>query len=280
MDLRGSLRAASGQLPRMVCGILKDGFVIGLALLVVNVATAQSGNDIPRLASGKPDFSGVWQSLTTANWNILTHGSAPGPAQYGALLSTPAGPGIVDGDRIPYLPEAAARQRSNYENRWSEDPELKCYMPGVPRANYMPYPLQIFHSDEHMLFAYQFAGAARIVNLNEFQPSAIDSWMGISNASWDGDTLVIDVAGFNGQAWLDRAGNHASYALHVTERYTFAGPDAIDYEATLEDPRTFSEPWSMRFRLYRHADPDAHLMEFKCVEFTEELLYGEYFKGE
>ncbi len=129
-----------------------------------------------------------------------------------------------------------------------------------------------------MLFAYQFAGAARIINLDDHQPSAIDSWMGVSNASWEDDTLVIDVSGFNGQAWLDRAGNHASYALRVTERYTFDGADVIDYEATLEDPRTFSRPWTMRFRLHRNPEPDAHLMEFKCVEFTEELLYGELYR--
>jgi hypothetical protein len=247
------------------------------ALLALS-AHAQSGADIPRLANGKPDFSGVWQSLTTANWNMLTHGASAGPPQFGALLSTPPGRGIVEGDHIPYLPAAAEQQRRNYENRWTEDPELKCYMPGVPRANYMPYPFQIFHSDDHMLFAYQFAGAARIINLDDHQPSAIDSWMGISNASWDGDTLVIHVSGFNGQAWFDRAGNHGSYALEVTERYRFAGPDVIEYEAVLEDERTYSEPWSIAFRLYRHADPDAHLMEFKCVEFTEELLYGEWFK--
>ncbi|HMB72526.1 MAG TPA: hypothetical protein VKQ06_03070, partial [Gammaproteobacteria bacterium] len=250
----------------------------GAVLLLIANAHAQSGAEIPRLANGRPDFSGVWQSLTTANWNILTHGASAGPSQYGALLSTPPGIGIVEGNEIPYLPAAAEQQRQNYANRWREDPELKCYMPGVPRANYMPYPFQIFHSPGHMLFAYQFAGAARIINLDEDQPSAIDSWMGISNARWEDDTLVIDVSGFNGQAWLDRAGNHASYALRVTERYTFAGPDAIDYEAELEDPRTFSEPWRMSFRLHRRADRDAHIMEFKCVEFTEDLLYGEYYK--
>jgi hypothetical protein len=249
------------------------------ALLLTGTAYAQNVKDIARLSNGKPNFSGVWQSLTTANWNVLTHGAAAGPPQFGALLSTPPGIGIVEGNRIPYLPAAAEQQQRNYANRWTEDPELKCYMPGVPRANYMPYPFQIFHSDNHMLFAYQFAGAARIINLDEHLPSAIDSWMGVSNAHWDGDVLVVEVSGFNGQAWLDRAGNHASYALRVTERYSLAGPDAIDYEAVLEDPQTFSEPWKMSFRLYRHAEADSHLMEFKCVEFTEELLYREYYKA-
>jgi hypothetical protein len=249
---------------------------IWAALALSAVAQSQGASDIPRLPDGKPNFSGVWQALTTANWNIETHGASAGPPQFGALLATPPGRGIVRGGDIPYLPAAAEQKRRNYENRWTDDPELKCYMPGVPRANYMPYPFQIFQSEGHMLFAYQFAGAARIINLDDPQPSSIDSWMGVSNAHWEDDTLVVDVSGFNGQAWLDRAGNHASYALRVVERYTFAGPDAIDYEATLEDLRTFARPWTIGFRLYRL--PDEHLMEFKCVPFTEELLYGEFYK--
>lgn len=242
-------------------------------------AFAQRSRDIPRLDDGTPNFNGVWQALTTANWNVETHGASAGPAAFGALLATPPGPGIIDGGgEIPYLPAAAAQQQRNYANRWTEDPEVKCYMPGVPRANYMPYPFQIFQSEGRMLFAYQFAGAARIINLEDHQEAAIDSWMGVSNAHFDGDTLVVEVSGFNGQAWLDRAGNHASYGLKVEERYTFAGPDAIDYEATLTDPQTYSRPWKVAFRLYRHADPHEHLMEFKCVPFTEELLYGEFYK--
>ena len=248
-------------------------------LLTANThAQGTRASDLPRLANGKPNLSGVWQALTTANWNLLTHGASAGPPEYGALLATPPGYGIVDGDEVPYLPAAAEQQRRNYDKRWKEDPELKCYMPGVPRANYLPYPLQIFHSDSHMLVAYQFAGAARIVNFGAPQPSAIDSWMGVSYAHWDGDTLVVDVTGFNGQAWLDRAGNHTSPALHVVERYRLVGPDAIDYSATLEDPQTFSRPWSMHFRLYRDPDSHAQLMEFKCVPFTEELLYGDLYK--
>jgi hypothetical protein len=248
------------------------------ALALGAPAQAQSPAGVPRLSNGKPNFSGVWQSITAANWDVLTHGAGAGPPEYGALLATPPGRGIVEGDEIPYLPDALAQKQRNHEQRWTEDPEAKCYMPGVPRANYMPYPFQIFHSEAQMLFAYQFAGAARIINLNDHRESAIDSWMGVSNAHWEGDTLVVEVSGFNGQAWFDRAGNHASYALRVVERYTFAGPDAIDYEAMLEDPETFSRPWTMSFRLYRRADPDAHLMEFKCVPFTEDLLYGEFYK--
>jgi hypothetical protein len=256
-------------------------WLLVLWLIVPATADAQQhspAGDAPRLANGKPNLSGVWQALTTANWNVLTHAASAGPPEYGALLATPPGYGIVDGDVIPYLPAAAEQQRRNYENRFKDDPELKCFLPGVPRANYMPYPLQIFHSDDHLLIAYQFAGAARIVNLGAPQPSAIDSWMGVSNARWDGDTLVVEVSGFNGMAWLDRAGNHASSTLKVVERYTPASADAIDYSATLEDAQTFSRPWTMRFRLVRNPSAQQHLLEFKCVPFTEQLLYGDLYK--
>jgi hypothetical protein len=255
--------------------------LLGFGLLIAANAGAQqrvSAGGVARLDNGKPNLSGVWQAFTTANWNVLTHGASAGPPEYGSLLATPPGYGVVDGDEIPYLPAAAERQRHNYENRFKDDPELKCFLPGVPRANYMPYPLQIFHSDAHLMIAYQFAGAARIVNLGSPTPSAIDSWMGVSNGHWEGDTLVVEVSGFNGEAWLDRAGNHASSSLKVVERYALAGPDAIDYSATLEDPQTFSRPWTMRFRLVRNSNPEQHLMEFKCVPFTEQLLYGDLYK--
>ena len=255
--------------------------LLGFGLLIAADAGAQqrvSAGGVARLNNGKPNLSGVWQAFTTANWNVLTHGASAGPPEYGVLLATPPGYGVVDGDEIPYLPAAAERQRHNYENRFKDDPELKCFLPGVPRANYMPYPLQIFHSDAHLMIAYQFAGAARIVNLGAPTPSAIDSWMGVSNGRWEGDTLVVEVSGFNGEAWLDRAGNHASSSLKVVERYALAGPDAIDYSATLEDPQTFSRPWTMRFRLVRNSNPEQHLMEFKCVPFTEQLLYGDLYK--
>src|SRR6185503_15943691 len=274
------LDSASGARQKL-SEAMKRPILILLGLLLAASAGAQqrsSSGGIPRLANGKPNLSGVWQATTTANWNVLTHAASAGPPEYGALLATPPGYGIVDGDQIPYLPAAAEQQQRNYANRFKDDPELKCFLPGVPRANYMPYPLQIFHSNDQLLIAYQFARAARIVNLGSATPSAIDSWMGISNARWDGDSLVVDVSGFNGMAWLDRAGNHASPALKVVERYTLVGPNSIDYSATLEDPQTFSRPWTMRFKLMRNPNPEQHLMEFKCVPFTEQLLYGEFYK--
>jgi hypothetical protein len=155
------------------------------------------------------------------------------------------------------------------------DPEAKCYMPGIPRATYMPYPFQIVQGQRDILFVYEYASSNRIVHMSNHTEAPVDSWMGWSNGKWDGDTLVIEVNGFNDQTWFDRAGNHHTEALKVTERYTLNGDNHLNYEARIEDPKTFSRPWVIRMPLYRRLDTNVQLLEFKCVEFSEELLYGD-----
>ncbi len=243
----------------------------------------------PARVAGKPNLNGVWQALNTANYDILSHQAKaalafrPGPVvpvpaapvlAFGAVGAVPAGIGIVEGDELPYLPEAAKKQKENQENWLDRDPEIKCYLPGVPRANYMSLPFQILHSEKAVFFAYEYAGAGRNILLKDPGPAPVDSWMGQSVGVWEGDTFVVTVTGFNDQSWFDRAGNHHSDKLKVVERYTPQGPDHLWYAATIEDPVTFSKPWKMRFPLYRHINPDARLNQFKCVEFVEELMYG------
>jgi hypothetical protein len=228
-----------------------------------------------RTPDGKPNLNGIWQALNTANWDIQGHAAAAGPLpQLGAIGAIPPGLGVVEGDEIPYLPEAAAKKKENFANRWTADPEVKCYMPGVPRATYMPYPFQIVQSQKTILFAYEYASAVRTVNMQTAKEAPIDSWMGWSNGHWEGETLVVDVTGLNDQTWFDRAGNFHSDALHVVERYTARSPETLSYEALIEDPKVFSRPWKMRMILYRREEPNAQLLEFKCVEFVEELMYG------
>jgi hypothetical protein len=148
----------------------------------------------------------------------------------------------------------------------------------VPRATYMPYPFQIFQSESAIFFAYEYAGAVRNIYLKDPGPAPIDSWMGQSVGHWEGDTLVIDVTGFNDQSWFDRAGDFHSDQLHVIERYTPMSPDHLLYEATIEDPDVFTAPWSISMPLYRRMEPNMQLLDFKCVEFVEELMYGQYRK--
>ena len=244
---------------------------------------------IPRLASGKPDFNGIWQALGNAHWDIEPHAARaalamqPGPVvpvpakavvALGAVGSVPPGWGIVVDGEIPYSAAAKARREENRAKWLERDPEIKCYLPGVPRATYMPFPFQIFQSDGRFFIAYEYAGAVRDIHLKDPGPPQVDSWMGQSVGRWEGDTFVVVTTGFNGETWLDRAGNFHSPALKVTERYTLLGRDHIQYEATMEDPETYTRPWVIRFPLYRHIDPGARLGQFKCVEFVEELMYG------
>lgn len=231
--------------------------------------------NIKRTADGKPDFNGVWQTMNTANWDIQDHSAMAGPFyQMGAIGAVPAGQGVVEGNDIPYTPAAAAKKKENSEKRWTLDPEVKCYMPGIPRATYMPYPFQIVQSPQYVLFAYEYATANRVVNMGKPTEAPVDSWMGWSNGKWEGDTLVVDVTGLNGMAWLDRSGNFTSEAVHIVERYTPIDNDHINYEVTIEDPKTFTRPWKMQMPIYRHVEKNAQLLEFKCVEFAEEMLYG------
>jgi hypothetical protein len=235
---------------------------------------AQPRLGIPRLTDGKPNLNGIWQAMNTANWDLVTHGPSQGPAAFGTFLTTPPGLGVVEGDVIPYLPDAAIKKKENYANRWIADPELKCYLPGVPRATYMPYPFEIVQSTSAMLFAYEYAEAARTINMGKPKEAPVDSWMGWSNGHWEGDTLVVDVTGMNDMSWLDRAGDFHSDALHVVERYTPVSAVLLNYEATLDDISVYSKPWKISMPLYRHAEKNARRMEFKCAEFAEELLYG------
>jgi hypothetical protein len=243
---------------------------------------------VPRV-NGKPDLNGLWQAVNTANWDIQAHSARPAlamrpgpvvpvPARevlaFGAVGAIPGGLGVVDGDELPYKPEALKKKQENQDNWLSRDPEIKCYLPGVPRATYMPFPFQIVQSDRAFFISYEFAGAVRNVYLKDPGPPQVDSWMGQSVGRWDGDTFVVDVTGFNDQSWFDRAGNHHSASMKVTERYTMTDADHIQYEATIDDPETFTRPWKMSMPLYRRVERGAQLGQFKCVEFVTELMYG------
>ena len=260
-----------------------------LAVVLVPSSGQAQRAEIPRTASGRPDLNGIWQALGNAHWDIEPHAAKaalamqPGPVvpvparevvAFGAVGSVPSGVGVVVGGEIPYLPEARARRDDNKENWLERDPEIKCYLPGVPRATYMPFPFQIFHSERAFFIAYEFAGAVRNVYLEDPGPAQVDTWMGQSYGHWEGDTFVVEATGFNDQTWFDRAGNFHSYMMTVEERYTMTSPDHILYEATIEDPETFSRPWTVRMPLYRHVNENARLGQFKCVEFVEELMYG------
>ena len=223
-----------------------------------------------RTKDGQPNFSGIWQALNEANWDLEAHEARPGavtqPGVYpyayarvpaapvlalGAAGGVPASVGVVEGDgQIPYKPDAAAIKKENSDHWIDRDPELKCYLPGTPRAMYMPYPFQIVQSTNTVQIDYAFANAARTIHMDKVDEPPADTAMGYSLGRWEGDTL------------------------HVTERFTPMTPDAIRYEATIEDPNVFTRPWKISMPLYRRLESNAQLLDYPCVEFVEEFMYG------
>jgi hypothetical protein len=264
---------------RFVNGMMAAAAVVfGLFLAPANGQTATSFKP-SRLADGHPNLNGIWQAMNTANWDLEAHSARQSLVlESGAEGAEPGGIGVVEGGTIPYLPEALEKKKQNQAKAMDLDPEVKCYLPGVPRATYLPYPFQIFQSEKAFAIAYEYDGAFRNVYLKDPGPAPIDSWMGQSYGKWEGDTFVVDVTGMDARTWFDRAGDWHSDQLHVVERYTLRSPDTMMYEATIQDPKVFSKPWKISMPLYRHVEKNAQLLEFKCVEFVEDLMYGKFSK--
>lgn len=265
-----------------VIRILVAGLVAVLAVPAVCMQAGQTQQTqtyrAPRTKDGKPDLNGLWQAMNTANWDIEGHGAAQGPMwQLGAEFSEPPGLGIVQDGPLPYKPEALQKKKENFADRLNRDPEIKCYLPGVPRAMYMPYPFQIIQSTDQIMMAFEYAGALRTVYMKHSDAPA-DSWMGWSNGKWDGESLVITTSDFIDQSWFDRAGNFHSDELKVTERLTPIDKDHMNYEATIEDPKVFTRAFKISMPLYRVIDKNAQLLEYKCVEFSEDVIYGKLYK--
>jgi len=248
----------------------------------------------PRTADGRPDFGGVWQALNEAHWDLQAHEARPAivtqPGVYeyeyarvpaapvlalGAAGGVPGSLGVVQGDgQIPYTAEALKVKQENAANWIDRDPELKCYLPGIPRAMYMPYPFAIAQGTDKIQMTFAFSNAARVIHMNKVDEPPDDTYMGHSVGRWEGDTLVVDVTHFNGKNWFDRAGNYHSDALHLVERFTPIDADAIRYDVTIEDPKVFSRPWTISMPLYRRLEQNATVLDYNCIEFAEEFMYG------
>ncbi len=233
---------------------------------VARRAAAQPPDRASRTPAGHPNLQGVWQALTTAAWDLEDHAAA---------LGIPAGRGVVVDGPIPYQPWAAVKKRENYANRERADPERRCYLPGVPRITYMPFPFQIFQTDNLVVIAYEYLHAVRVIYLDRpHLPGPLNFWLGQSRGRWEGETLVVETRHFTDQTWFDRAGNFHSDALRVTERFRRVGPDHLDYEATIEDPNVFTRPWTIRVPLYRRKEADLQLLEYECYAYLRESESG------
>jgi hypothetical protein len=233
------------------------------------------GGGYPLLDCHARRGSSALSSAPDWRWQTRGHAAAEGPvAVLGAVVAEPPGLSVVEGGKIPYLPGAATKKKQNQANWLKLDPEVKCYLPGIPRAAYLPYPFQIVQGKDNILIAYEYQNAVRVINMKAPTKAPANTWMGWSNGHWEGDTLVVDVTSQNDNTWFDHAGDFHSDALHVVERYTPRSADTLTYEATIEDAKTFSAPWKISMPLYRRVEKNAQLLEYRCPEFAEELLWG------
>ena len=236
--------------------------VIAALLSVVPSVAAQddSAFEPPRLENGRPNLRGIWMNGSiSAAFDVETHPDAFGTrGGQSAIVDPPDG-------TLPYLPGARELAQDNNLHR-ERDPVSHCHPHGPPRAMLPPFPMQIVQDGDYVVFLYETEHGVRIVptdgrpHLEEYS-----SWSGDSRGRWEADTLVIEVIGLNGRQWLDQAGNYLDANARVTERLTMTGPDSIEYEATVEDPTVYSQPWTIRVPL-RRRPPDVELLEYGCIE--------------
>jgi len=240
------------------------------------VATAGHGQDTaqkpaplnrPRLADGHPDLQGVWQNGSiSAAFNVEEHAES---------YASPAGPSVIvdppDG-KLPYLSAAREKAADNWAHR-ERDPVGHCHMHGVPRVMVPPFPFMIVQDGDYIVMLFETEHSLRIIPMDG-RPHLKNyrSWDGDSRGRWEGDTLVVDVTGLNGQTWLDQAGNFVDENEHVVERFTPAGPDTIIYEATVDDPTVYSRPWTLRVPLRRQRK-GAALIEYDCIEGERDEIH-------
>jgi hypothetical protein len=278
---------------RSFIGIAVVAAVVG-GIVSVSVSRMAGQAVRPDRIDGRPNLSGIWQTNNEANWDLQAHAARPGmvtqqgiyPYAYtrvpaapvvalGAVGAVPGSLGVVQGDgQIPYTPEARLRQQDNMDNWIDRDPEIRCYLPGIPRAMYMSHPYEITQSTNKIHLAFAFSSMARTIHMDDVELPPDYGWMGHSVGRWEGDTLVVDVTNFKDNGWFDRAGNHHSEALHLEERFTLITPNVINYEVTIEDPNVFTRPWRIAMPLYRRMESNMQLLEFRCAEFAEEFMYG------
>jgi hypothetical protein len=283
---------------------MRDGFIRGtlvgmaiaavVAVAAVSLLRPTSQETGPARIDGRPNLSGIWQANNEAHWDLQAHEARAGavmqPGAYpyefaqvpaapslpfGAAGGVPGSLGVVEADgQIPYTPEALARKKDNAAHWLDRDTELKCQLPGVPRAMYMPYPFQIVQSTNEIHIFFAFSNAARIIHLDSVEPPPVPQRMGHSVGRWEGETLVVEVNDLTEQPWFDRAGNFHSDAVRLVERYSLLTPDAIQYEVTIEDPNVFTRPWKISMPIYRRLEPNMQVLHYRCTPFVEEYLFG------
>jgi hypothetical protein len=253
--------------------------LVAIAALVWSFqAGAQSprtASDVPRTPDGKPDLTGVWQGGSTlpGNWEETNAGLGVGGSGrdanapfVGSSNDRPAGR-----EGAPYQDWAAKKVLEAFNRRGIDDPTSKCLPAGIPRSVMLGlFPQQFVQTPTQIVILYEYMSTFRVIPLNAEHPDDIlPSYMGNSVARWDGDTLVVDIVGFNDKTWLAGTGTFHSDELHIVERYTRVSRDRIDYEVTMQDPQVLTKPWILKSSLMLREG--TRLQEYVCAENNLDL---------
>lgn len=250
-----------------VATVLRAGLLGAWSVLSL-AAAASADNTIPRQKDGSPDLSGIWQTTSAADYSL--------EPENGRDDAPPTGGVIEGGGSIPYLPQALAQREKNFAARLTADPSLKCFTLGTPRGIYYPEPFQIFQRKQDVTVYFQRGDSVRTIHTDgTLHPLDTDNefWLGDSRGHWERDTLVVDVKDFTDETWLDRSGNFHSHDLHVIERWQLLDANTLQYRATLEDPKVYSQPWTIEVILYRHREKGFQLIENYCYTHRYDQYY-------
>ena len=244
---------------RWLVSIVAPAGLVAVSTLFSMTSAAQTRGTLPRTADGKPDLSGVWQSGGVSLYGEQGTRTAPtGP------------PGAAPPRREPlaYQPWAAEKQK---QFTAIDDPTAHCLLPGVPRITSMPMPFEIVQTPKKVVFLYESFHAFRIVPIDaalKHPDDLVPTWMGDSVGRWDGDTLVVDVIGFNDKTWLSGVGTIHTEALHVVERFTLNADHTMTYSASVEDPKALTKPWATGVTL--RTPPNTRVEEYECIENNQD----------
>jgi hypothetical protein len=254
----------------MILRLISVALCLG-ALLSAQAEQPAQKAPFKRLANGKPNMQGYWQ---TRNFFTAFDLEEHPVEEFGI----PKGKGVIvdppDG-KIPYQPWALEKKKDILEHHLFDDPQAHCWLSGVPRQMYTPFGFQILQPPGAVVLLYEAFHSFRIIPLNgkRHPASEIRMFEGDSRGKWEGDTLVVDVTNQNDKTWFDMSGNFHSDQLHVVERYTPVDLNTIRYEATLDDPKVYTRPWKIQFDLGRNPDPHYEQMEYACVEGVQDLQH-------
>jgi hypothetical protein len=235
-------------------------------------APTTAGTTVPRAADGKPDLTGVWQGASSRRGSWDEANSGLGVGGTGKDPNAPASLGSQQAVTVPapYQPWAAAKVLESYNNRGIDDPAALCLPPGIPRLVLVGlFPIEIVQTPRTIVFLYEYMNVFRTIPLGGAHPPDLaPSYMGDSVGHWEGGTLVVDVVGFNDKTWLTGTGTFHSEALHLTERYTRVDKDQINYDATIDDPKVLTQPWTIHTTMMLREG--TRVQEYVCAENNQD----------